>query len=512
MAGLLNIDFEDPETAGLLGLAGGLFAAGAPSRTRIGTGQAIMAGLQGMQQGQQGARDYAINQELLRRKKAADDLNMEMNQFEFGQKKQTVADQKLARDAMIKYAKMRQAGMNQQQNQPQVQMQSQSSAHGYSIQPSNADNSDSPNVYGLDLSKVTPQQMQALQAKDPEAFYNGVNNFAQTRGQNLPQIQQQNQPIQRGKGSAIQAQIDDLNKQADFYDSEGVPTGDALRQKAIELTKLLPKYANDYRVVMGADGVPRNVRLADDGTEIFSDSGVAEKLHFGDNGQQLLGMNAYTGKVQSANQKFQSPESLASNAVTMRGQNMTDTRARDLNEITRQGQQTQVINDPTRGIMLVDKGTARVTQGVGANGEPIAGESMAKKTTGANQLVPVIQDAKDLLKNATGSYAGMAFDKAYQFMGGATKGAEAIAKLRVLEGQLMMNQPRMEGPQSDKDVALYRQMAGQIGDPSVPSKIKSAALDQIEKLNSKYATTQPVKPTSNVPNDIQDLLNLYGGK
>lgn len=506
MAGLLDIDFNDPSTAGLLGMAQGFFDAGAPSRTRIGTGQAIMAGLQGMQQGQQGAQQYAINQELLRRKKAADDLNMEMNQFEFGQKKQTVADQKLARDAMIKYAKLRQAGIGQ------PQMQAPSSVQGYSMQPSNNGNGDAPSVYGLDLSKVTPQQMQALQAKDPEAFYNGVNNFAQTRGQNLPQIQQQNQPIQRGKGSAIQSQIDDLNKQADFYDSEGVPTGDALRQKAIELTKLLPKYANDYRVVMGADGVPRNVRLADDGTEIFSDSGVAEKLHFGDNGQQLIGMNAYTGKVQSTNQKFQSPESLASNAVTMRGQNMTDTRARDLNEITRQGQQTQVINDPTRGIMLVDKGTARVTQGVGANGEPIAGESIAKKTTGANQLVPVIQDAKNLLKDATGSYAGMAFDKAYQFMGGATKGAAAIAKLRVLEGQLMMNQPRMEGPQSDKDVALYRQMAGQIGDPSVPSKIKSAALDQIEKLNSKYATTQPVKPTSNVPNDIQDLLNLYGGK
>lgn len=507
--GLLDINFDDPETAGLLGLAGGLFAAGAPSRTRIGTGQAIMAGLQGMQQGQQGAQQYAMNQELLRRKKAADDLNMEMNQFEFGQKKQTVADQKLARDAMIKYAKLRQAGIGQPQMQPQ--MQDPSSVQGYSMQPSNNGNGDAPSVYGLDLSKVTPQQMQALQAKDPEAFYNGVNNFAQTRGQNLPQIQQQNQPIQRGKGSAIQSQIDDLNKQADFFDSEGVPS-DALRQKAIEMTKLLPKYANDYRVVMGADGVPRNVRLADDGTEIFSDSGVAEKLHFGDNGQQLLGMDAYTGKVRSTNQKQQSLESLASNAVSMRGQNMTDTRARDLNEITRQGQQTQVINDPTRGIMLVDKGTARVTQGVDANGEPIAGESVAKKTTGANQLVPVIQDAKSLLRDATGSYAGMAFDKAYQFMGGATKGAEAIAKLRVLEGQLMMNQPRMEGPQSDKDVALYRQMAGQIGDPSVPAKIKSAALDQIEKLNSKYATTQAPKPASNVPNDIQDLLNLYGGK
>jgi len=51
----------------------------------------------------------------------------------------------------------------------------------------------------------------------------------------------------------------------------------------------------------------------------------------------------------------------------------------------------------------------------------------------------------------------------------------------------MMAQPRMEGPQSDKDVALYRQMAGQIGDPTVPNKTKMAALDAIEELHRRYA-------------------------
>jgi hypothetical protein len=45
----------------------------------------------------------------------------------------------------------------------------------------------------------------------------------------------------------------------------------------------------------------------------------------------------------------------------------------------------------------------------------------------------------------------------------------------------------MSGPQSDKDVLLYKQMAGQIGDPTLPAAQKKAAMDTILKLNSQYA-------------------------
>lgn len=102
MAGLLNIDFQDPETAGLLGLANGLFAAGAPSRTRIGTGQAIMMGLQGMQQGQMGAKEYAQQQEMLKRKMAEQDLNMQMNQIKLGGVQQEMAARKAAQEFQAK--------------------------------------------------------------------------------------------------------------------------------------------------------------------------------------------------------------------------------------------------------------------------------------------------------------------------------------------------------------------------------------------------------------------------
>jgi hypothetical protein len=97
MAGLLNIDFQDPDTASWMGLANGLLSAGAPSRQRIGTGQALMMGLQGMQQGQMGAREYAQQQELMRRKMAGQDLDMQMGQMRLGGMQQEIKDREAAK-------------------------------------------------------------------------------------------------------------------------------------------------------------------------------------------------------------------------------------------------------------------------------------------------------------------------------------------------------------------------------------------------------------------------------
>ena len=50
-----------------------------------------------------------------------------------------------------------------------------------------------------------------------------------------------------------------------------------------------------------------------------------------------------------------------------------------------------------------------------------------------------------------------------------------------------LKMPKMTGPQSDKDVQLYREMAGQVGDPMVPRAQRQAAAATIRKLNEKYA-------------------------
>jgi len=101
-------------------------------------------------------------------------------------------------------------------------------------------------------------------------------------------------------------------------------------------------------------------------------------------------------------------------------------------------------------------------------------------------IFSILNEARPLMDKATGSYAGVAWDKAGQTFGVATEGAKATAQLKALEGALVSKMPKMSGPQSDKDVLLYKQMAGQIGDPTIPVEQRLAAMNTIESLNIKY--------------------------
>lgn len=60
--GLMGM-FANPNTAGLLGMAGGLLSASGPSRMPVSMGQALGAGFQGMQQGAQNA--YALQRQMM---------------------------------------------------------------------------------------------------------------------------------------------------------------------------------------------------------------------------------------------------------------------------------------------------------------------------------------------------------------------------------------------------------------------------------------------------------------
>jgi len=113
-------------------------------------------------------------------------------------------------------------------------------------------------------------------------------------------------------------------------------------------------------------------------------------------------------------------------------------------------------------------------------------QAFDKKASDASGVMDVIELAKPLLDEATESLAGTFVDAAGKLVGLSTDGAEAAAKLKTLEGALILKMPRMEGPQSDRDQMLYRQMAAQIGDSTVPAKIRKAALETLQELNEKY--------------------------
>ncbi len=119
-------------------------------------------------------------------------------------------------------------------------------------------------------------------------------------------------------------------------------------------------------------------------------------------------------------------------------------------------------------------------------------EKGIKSEAALNALVGV----ENLINESTGSWGGAAFDMMAAVFGAAPRGAINVGKLKVLQANLMLSQPRMEGPQSDKDVMLYREAAGQIGAPTVPNEIKLAALDTIRSLHNRYA---PSGATSGTP-------------
>lgn len=211
---------------------------------------------------------------------------------------------------------------------------------------------------------------------------------------------------------------------------------------------------------------------------------------------QYVARDPVTGAVtvNSSAPNTQSPDNAATTATARRGQDLTDSRQRELNAITREGQQTQVVNDPNQGIMLVNKGTKVAVPAVGADGKPIPSENAAKRASGSKSALATLDEADKLIDSATGSYVGTGADAVAQTFGKATEGAKAIAKLKVLQANLMMNQPRMEGPQSDRDVQLYREAAGQLGDPAVPRDIKKAALAAIRQIHERYAGVGPAAP------------------
>lgn len=232
---------------------------------------------------------------------------------------------------------------------------------------------------------------------------------------------------------------------------------------------------NVFQYLVGKDGTIRKL----DGMK------PRDEMKLAGLGDREVAYNPFGLQAGQTFQRGVSPDTRSNNAVTMRGQDMTDSRARDANDLTRQGQRTQIVTDPVQGPMLIDKGTGQARQ-VMMNGQPIPGENEAKKAAAGRNLMPLIKQAETLIDGATGSYWGTAIDHGARLFGAATGGAESIAQLRVLEGNLMMAQPRMEGPQSNLDVELYRQMAAQIGDPTVPNSTKKAALKTVRRLYEKY--------------------------
>lgn len=110
----------------------------------------------------------------------------------------------------------------------------------------------------------------------------------------------------------------------------------------------------------------------------------------------------------------------------------------------------------------------------------------SEENTRIQRVETIIPEIRTLLSKATGSYWGAGADLLANTVGISTEGAKATAQLKTLSGQMVAAMPKMSGPQSDKDVAMYKDMAGNLSDPTIPIETRLAALETIEKLNEKY--------------------------
>jgi hypothetical protein len=137
-------------------------------------------------------------------------------------------------------------------------------------------------------------------------------------------------------------------------------------------------------------------------------------------------------------------------------------------------------------------------------------QAKAKKERGMSGIGSVIDEARQIMKGEavdkdgkpikaplpTQSYAGAAGDFISGVFGGSPQGSAQADQLKVLGGALLSSMPRMEGPQGEKDVELYREMAGQVGDNTLPIARRLKALDMVEKLYRKYDTSDVPPPNA----------------
>lgn len=73
-----------------------------------------------------------------------------------------------------------------------------------------------------------------------------------------------------------------------------------------------------------------------------------------------------------------------------------------------------------------------------------------------------------------------------EFFGVSGPSSQADAQLKILGAKATAKVPRFEGPQSDKDTALYQAAAGDLGNPNVPIQTRLAAVQTMIDLNKKY--------------------------
>jgi hypothetical protein len=154
--------------------------------------------------------------------------------------------------------------------------------------------------------------------------------------------------------------------------------------------------------------------------------------------------------------------------------------------------QQVTLSDGSLGIVNMDTGviTPSTVGGATAKGKlsPFDEKTAAQKVQMGKDINQAIFELKDAVKvgglidKSTGSGAGRLYDVGAGFFGQAPEGAIAAGQLAPIADLVLKMVPRFEGPQSDKDTQSYKAAAGELANPSLPTKIRKAAANEIIRL------------------------------
>jgi hypothetical protein len=115
----------------------------------------------------------------------------------------------------------------------------------------------------------------------------------------------------------------------------------------------------------------------------------------------------------------------------------------------------------------------------------------AKRARDSTEALNFLDEAEKLLQRSTGGRVGALGDASARLFNYTTEGAKAASQLDILAAKLVANVPRFEGPQSNIDVQMYMQAAGDLANRDKSTGERLAALQQMRRIANSYANTQP---------------------
>ena len=115
-----------------------------------------------------------------------------------------------------------------------------------------------------------------------------------------------------------------------------------------------------------------------------------------------------------------------------------------------------------------------------------AAKSKINTTKDATAVLGLLTGVDALIDKAHSSRAGNVLGGLQNVIGIDSDANKADAQLAVIQGALVAKMPKMSGPQSDKDVLLYREMAGEIGNPNISAQARKAAAETVRGIQKAY--------------------------